>query len=60
MEAAVGAGMILGVGMNDSSFVFIRTEITMPKIGGVGGGADIGAVGASGRNDGQRVMDLTI
>ena len=60
VEMVVGTGTILGVGMYNSSFVFIQTEFAMPKIGRVGGGVDIGTVGASGRNGGQRVTDLTI
>ena len=60
VETAFGTGMILGVGMYNSSFVFIQTEIAMPKIGRVGGGVDIGVVGALGRNGGQRVTGLTI
>ena len=47
METAVWAGAVLGIWVDNSPSVLIRTEFTPPIVGGSGGGTDIGAIRAS-------------
>ena len=58
VEMMVWASMVFGVWVDDSSTVLIRTEITLPEIGGGRGSADVGTIGASGRNDGPEIQVL--
>ena len=58
METTVGAGAVLGIWVDNPPSVLIRTEFTPPKVGGGGGGTDIGAIRASSGNDGQEVRVL--
>ena len=47
MEAAVWAGVVLGIRVDNSPSILIRTKFTPPIVGGSGGGMDIGAIRAS-------------
>ena len=47
MEAVVWADAVLGIWVDNSPSVLIRTELTPPIVGGSGGGTDIGAIRAS-------------
>ena len=58
VEMTVWASTVFGVWVDDSSAILIRTEITLPEIGGGGGGANVGTIGAPGRNDGPEIWVL--